>query len=164
MMISNCSLRKSLGSFGCQKMAAMPTPRLCLYTIQKMSSSYPLTRNLRMLVGNPCPSSGSTKLSWKLTNPPSNLRNLHCNRKGPQRWAVLRSRCPDLGNLCHALCSTNSSCPHSSRPANLQNRLRNCKDLRVVAALVGRTVASRNLGGARCNTTFSWPLPKCSLG
>jgi len=87
-----------------------------------------LKHNLLLLLGTPCLHCGNTILFWPLTNPPSNLRSLHCNRTA-QRWSrqVHTHQAADQGNPCHEPCSTIPFSAHSIPPANSQIHPHNCR-------------------------------------
>jgi len=79
----------------------------------------------QLLVGSPCLHYCSTKPSWPQTNPPSNLRNQHCNRTA---WKTSHSHRLGSDNPCRGLCSTIPFWPQTNLPANLRNHRRNCTD------------------------------------
>merc|ERR1719384_1820341 len=83
---------------------------------------------LQLLEGSPCLHYCNPKPSSARTNPPSNLRNRHCNRMA---WKTSHSHRLDSDNPCRGLCSTTPSLPLTNPPSNLRNHRRNCKDQRV---------------------------------
>ena len=88
-------------------------------------SSATSKRTHLLLVGSPCLHYCNTKPSSPRTNPPSNLRNQHCNRMA---WRTSHSHRLDSDSPCHELCSTIPSWGYSSLLASLRNHRRNCKD------------------------------------
>merc|ERR1719278_1693673 len=80
---------------------------------------------LQLPVGSPCLHYCNTKPSSPRTNPPSNLRNQHCNRMA---WKTSHSHRLDSDSPCRGLCSTTPSLALTILPANLRSHRRNCKD------------------------------------
>merc|ERR1740122_380384 len=116
--------------------------------------------NHQLLVGSPCLHYCSTKPSWPQTNPPSNLRSQHCNRKA---WKKSHTHRPGWDSPCRGLCSTTLSSALTNLLANLRNHRRSCTD-RPVARRAEEPASRRaeerwdNLCRGLCSTTPSLAL------
>merc|ERR1719379_1767438 len=128
-----------------RKMAEMPMLQLSDQTSRMMTQQQNRCRGiaarlltkhtLQLLVGSPCLHYCNTKPSSPRTNPPSNLRNRHCNRMA---WKTSHSHRLDSDNPCRGLCSTIPSWPPTNLLASLRNHQRNCMDRLVAPQAVAR--------------------------
>merc|ERR1740122_463805 len=120
--------------------------------------------NHQLLVGSPCLHYCSTKPSWPQTNPPSNLRSQHCNRKA---WKKSHTHRPGWDSPCRGLCSTTPSLALTNLLANLRNHRHSCTDrpARRAEELAPRWAADRlegSRGGGFGSTTLFYRRARCS--
>jgi len=140
------------------------TAKLCLTVM------HAIRRILRLMAGNPCLCSYSTKPFSGSTTLPSNWQTQLHNHKARR---MLRTHHPGLGNPCHGHGSTTLFYPQTNLPASSQIHHCNCMGQQAVAAesaalvvrsaeLVQAMAAERSAGihgDESGNTTPSCPLP-----